>query len=843
MKKAIIKGTIVGIVFFLALFVLSNIMNKGNADMTAEMAEASYPTMEVQYEGMLINEMHGYAKTMEVNYMRESITPLMEGRKVNLKINCYDRRITGIAFEVRSVDGLRLIENTKIEEFEETKDIIQLSFGLKDLIESNKEYALIVLLTMENGQEIRYYTRVIYTEDYHAIEKVEYAADFSEKTFDKEAAADLTKYLESNSSGDNTTFGKVTIHSSFNQVTWGDLKVERITEPKITIKELASQTGSILLQYYVSIQEGRKTNMYSVEEFYRMRYTADRIYLLDFERTMNQIFDETGDAFANNKIVLGITGEAVELQESDGGNAIAFITGNRLYSYNLADNKLAVLFSFYNKENADARTLYDRHDIKLLNVDEAGNVTFLVYGYMNRGRHEGETGISVYFYDSTVNTVEEMFYIPYYKSPDLLLAEVEQLSYINKTGTLYLMLDNEIYGISAINRAYEMIVGDLEEGSYQVSESNRMVAWREGKSQINGQNLILMDLNTEDRINIPVRTDEIAVPVGFMGEDLIYGIAKSEDVVPDRTGNIVIPMYCIRIENETEGVLKEYRQENVYITAGSVAENQIILSRVEKNEEGEYEEISNHQIMYTEVAEKTLNHIETVAIDVYEKLTQIALKQDIVKSGLKILTPKEVLYEGGRSISIEPPETEYSRYYVYGKNSIEGIFMDVGNAVNLAYEISGVVLNEEGNYVWLRGNRSLKNQIMAIQGEMVTEEKNSLVVSLETMLSFEGVIRNAEYMLSRGDTVLEILGENLENANILDLTGCSLDAVLYYVNKDIPVLVLLEDDSAVLLVGFNEMNTVIMNPETGTVEKMGMNDSKEWFEQNGNRFITYIKND
>ena len=44
-----------------------------------------------------------------------------------------------------------------------------------------------------------------------------------------------------------------------------------------------------------------------------------------------------------------------------------------------------------------------------------------------------------------------------------------------------------------------------------------------------------------------------------------------------------------------------------------------------------------------------------------------------------------------------------------------------------------------------------------------------------------------------------------------------------------------------LLIGFNEMNTVIMNPETGTVYKMGMNDSKEWFEKNGNRFITYVR--
>ena len=83
--------------------------------------------------------------------------------------------------------------------------------------------------------------------------------------------------------------------------------------------------------------------------------------------------------------------------------------------------------------------------------------------------------------------------------------------------------------------------------------------------------------------------------------------------------------------------------------------------------------------------------------------------------------------------------------------------------------------------------------------------------------------------------------DNLEQSRVLDLTGVSLDSVLYYVNQDIPVLVMTEEGEAVLLIGFNEMNTVIMNPATGTVYKMGMNDSKDWFEKNGNRFITYVR--
>ena len=256
MKKIIIKWTIILAVFVAALFAISGIMNRGNADMTAEMAPASFPVVTMSYDGRDLNELHGYEDVMEVNYMRESITPLGSGRKLAARIDCFGQKITSITYEVRSIDGERLVEDTRIQDFVQEEDEISISFGLKDLIDSEKEYVLVLILTTAGGKEIRYYTRVVYSENYFAAEKLDYVMDFSNKTFDREAAKELTKYLESNTQGDNTTLGKVTIHSSFHQVTWGDLKVTRQGEPRITIRELASQTGSFLLQYYVSSMEG-----------------------------------------------------------------------------------------------------------------------------------------------------------------------------------------------------------------------------------------------------------------------------------------------------------------------------------------------------------------------------------------------------------------------------------------------------------------------------------------------------------------------------------------------------------------------------------------------------------
>ena len=45
-----------------------------------------------------------------------------------------------------------------------------------------------------------------------------------------------------------------------------------------------------------------------------------------------------------------------------------------------------------------------------MNMDESGNMDFVVYGYMNRGSHEGECGISLYHYDRDLGQAREQIF-------------------------------------------------------------------------------------------------------------------------------------------------------------------------------------------------------------------------------------------------------------------------------------------------------------------------------------------------------------------------------------------------------------------------------------------------
>lgn len=840
MKKTIIRIAVCVVVFLASALIIGSIMNQGHNNMTMEMAPATLPMITMESGGVACNELHGNTVEMDVAYQKDCITLLGEGRQANFTVDTFGREITGISTEVRSIDGSRLIENSEVTGWKANGKSFSVSLTLKDLIDTNTQYSLTLILELEGEQKVYYYTTILWNDDVHISEILEFATDFHGKLYDKEVAKELTKYLEPNSKlTDNGTFHKVNIHSSFQQITWGSLEPVQEDAASIRLTQISGNVASLLMDFVVSTGEGKNKIYYNVEEYYRVRYTSERMYLLDYERTMTQIPDTTR-MYANDKILLGITDENVGMMESADGNTVVFSDMGQLLSYNAATNRLTVIFSFYDKDNADRRTLYDNHGIKILDVDEGGNVKFAVYGYMNRGRHEGETGIQIISYDNSLNTIEEEVYIPYSKSYAVLKDEMEQLLYRNRQQHVYFFLENGVYDVDLENRSAEQLVSIRQDDSLQVSENHEIIVWQEGDDINHSNQLNVRNLNTGEQTVIRAEDGEAIRPLGFMGEDIIYGVARESDIRTENSGQIFYPMYKVCISNSSGNNLKEYGQDGIYIVDCAIEGNQITLSRIQRSENGSYQEILNDQIMNNVEEEPGQNKVVTADIDIYERYVQIQTKTTIDTKTIKVLNPKEVVFEGGRELTLDAV-SEVSRYYVYNAYGVQGIYSAPGKAVKEAYDSSGVVTNDRGITVWLKGNRVSRNQIMAIKEESVTDQKNSLTVCLDNILRHAGITRNTEYDLAQGKTAIQILEENMTGVQVLDLSGCSLDAVLHYVNQDIPVLAILEDGEAVLVTGFNEFNVVIMEPSTGKLYKKGMNDATAWFAENGNHFITYMR--
>ena len=159
---------------------------------------------------------------------------------------------------------------------------------------------------------------------------------------------------------------------------------------------------------------------------------------------------------------------------------------------------------------------------------------------------------------------------------------------------------------------------------------------------------------------------------------------------------------------------------------------------------------------------------------------------------------------GDDRIILDTQIPEEDIYYVYAKGGLDSTFTDPALAIQRADDQTGVVLNRAQQYVWERGNKKTK---LTLNLEDVPEAMKSAsldVAALQEALGDEGTI--------------------------VDLSGCTLDSVLYEVSAQRPVIAKTGDNT-----------TYLYDPQKGETYPYGMNDSTELFEKAGNIFISYVE--
>ncbi len=836
-----IKAVYLAAIFVAACLCFSHILSQGNVDMTVEMPSPTLPVIHLNVGGHDINYMFGYTEPMETAFMRDTLMIVDSDRRIDYCVDSYDANINDMYFEIRSIDGTRLVEQTKLHPGAPDPDgHIRGNFAVKDLIADGSEYMLVFVLALNDGRDVRYYSRLMMSEDYHLAEKIDYVYNFSTLTFDKDKATELTKYLESDSTGDNSSFMYTNIHSSFKQVTWGNLDIKRIGEPMITVSELTPATGYFKVDYRVNIAEESGYAVCNVTEYFRIRYTTDRVYLLGWERYCSQIPDESKDIFAENQIELGLASENLELMESDGGNVFAISDEGKLISVNIPEQKVACIYSFLDEDLSDLRCAHRDHRIRILSVGEDGDVIFAVYGYMNRGEHEGRVGIDVFNYNSTVNTYEEIAFVDYTRSASILMDSLGELIYTDRQDNIYFMLERDVYVIDTSDEVMSRMASSLSDDAYRISESGGVLLWQTEGDVYSCTKLRVLNLSTGLSEDIKAGYGEYIMPLGFMNEDMVFGLAKTRDVVTDVDGSVIFPMYKIVIRSIAGEILKTYSEDGVFVRKCTFEDDLMNMSRMRYDEKtGSYVAINDDQIVSTVESAGNDNQIVPVVTESLETVIQIDMKDALTDEEIVHLTPRQIAHEGSREYARQEPDA-IAHYYLYGLNGYMGSYLNISNAVNRAYELSGVVMDGSGQCIWYRTARVSRNQIMAITEPEKTESADSLAVCVDAMLRFEGVTTNSKVLLAQGNNVQKILTDYLDHP-VFNLMGCNLDSVLYYVNKDIPVLAILNDQSAVLVTGFNESQVVLFDPSTGELRKENITDADNLFKQNGYRFITYIK--
>lgn len=809
MMKKLIKAGVLLIIFVAALIVSSLVINRGSGDQIVDMGAPTLPRVWFTLNGEKVNVLSGYVRDMDIPAMRDTITPLEADGTVDMTVETDGNEISGVQYTVYSMDGEEVYTEGEAPELSDTGTVtLSLSDGLSDSV---REAVLKIVLTVDD-REISYYTRIERSDNINAADCLAYAVDFHTNALDGTNAEEMELRLEPNEESDNSTYQTVNIHSDITHIQWGDLEPQVTSDVEWSIKESNTVYTSILAKYQVScIGDNEETGVYNVKEFFRIREMGDTIYLLDYNRDLQKVFTGSPDTIDEKGVLLGIASDDLQYETNEDETIVAFVQERDLWLYSRESGELYQVFSFSDAEGSDERSRNDQHAVRIISMDNSGNLAFAVYGYMNRGTHEGEVGVGIYYFSVPDNVIEEKAFIPSTKSFAIAEDELGKMVYYNHSEKmLYVLAEGTLYQIDLDRNEQETLAENLTEDQYTVSDDGRLMAYQTDDS---ASVIQVMNLESGDSYEVSAEDGETLRPLGFIHSDFVCGRMRSEDAGQTVSGEEITPMYAVEILNSKNEKVAEYSftDSGIYTTDILIDGNLLTLNRVEKRD-SVYSTAEQEYITNNEERKETTVSLETYSTDRMQRQLRLTFADAAENTDVAVMKPHQLTTGEPLTITLSGTDTT-EKFYVYGMGELVAVYDKAAYAIQRAEQVSGVVISSAQAYVWERGNRDL-----AYSTDAEAFQKEGGETSLQAC---------ERYMEQYG-------------AHRVDLTGCRLDQVLYVINKGRPVIAVIDGDHAVLLTGYTTSDITYIDPDNGQESTVSVSDMEELTDQGGNTFIGYI---
>lgn len=846
MLKQLYRIIILIVIFVASIYYFSKDIKEVvfDTDNTTVMSNTTLPLVTIKLGEQRINLLHGYSTNLDANSIRETVTPLGQDQSFEIIIDQKEYDIKKVNYELRDFFGNNLIETDSISVFEENGEEKSAKIKFQSALTRGKEYAVKITLITSESRKMYYYQRVKSYDNTYLDENITFIMDFHNAIKDKTLAENIIKYLEPKKSADNTTLASVNINSSFELVTWGNLKPEFITEVIPDIIEINSDIASVVLNYIVKAEIAGVPELFEVKEFYRVRYTKDRMYLINYERNMEALFNPKLASVTKSQLKLGISSELkVPFLASPDKKRLSFVRNRELWYYNLEDNEMICIFSF-RQENTDyIRDYYDQHDIRILNMDAEGNIDFLVYGYMNRGQYEGRVAVVLYEYIRQDNRIEEKVYIPVDEPYQMLKENLSSFTYVNSLEVFYFHLYGNLYSYNLITRQLNILGTEIDQDKVVFLQDKGFAAWQGDSDPMKSEEIKIMELETGEVTTIDARAGYHILLMDMIDSNLIYGFVRGGDITTMVDGKTVAPVNSIEIASIDRQVLKNYSKPGYFIKDLKVKDNIVELYRVQMmNANGTTVFASAPQDYIMNQVKKTNSIIEVTLRVTEEAMTELYLTmpagfnmEEIPKTSVTTST----VITRDPTLRLEDMELDKVLFFPYIAGEITGYYEEAADAIEQANIDAGVVINSNHQLVWERGGKDSKNIISGFDDLVLDNTQQTLESCIELLLDNQENNVNRSPISLNGSSAYEILEEKMVNAPIR-LTGITLDDALYYVSEGRPIIAMTDDENAVLIYGYDNFNINVIDPNKGKAMKIGLQDSKEMFEEAGNVFLSYL---
>ena len=798
------------------------------------------PLLSITYLGSYNTDLYGYTEEMNGRFMRDALILLPKDRTFTMSMDLDGYKIDSLSYEVRSLNTSRKISSNEIN-YTKKGGVISANIQIENLIDEGEELLLIFSANSED-QVVQYYTRILQPVDCYENECLEFA-DYIHETALSDNYMDLSPYMEPENGVNKDTLWNIDIHSTMDQIGYKDFDGEIIGDVTTSIADISPNFTAVTKYFLMARGSKYKREYYTVREYFRVRYTADRMYLLDYSRSMDEILTEDVISFEDNYVNVGVTNPDVEYLSNETGTVVAFVQSGELFLYNQTERKLSRVFSFIGDNLTDKRAIYDQHSIKILNIDESGTMDYVIIGYMNSGKHEGRCGINLYHYDSITDMSTEQAFIDSDNSYQILNSGFSQFIYETADRMLFLMIDGTLIKMNLEDMSSETIMNEMSDSQFASSNSGRYLSYIDS-GEI-GSTIHIIDLEQNKKETISATAGSYLMPLTYMGDDLVYGEVYASSITTDTAGNTVYPIHTIHIVEQTgSGIdsLMDYSKPGYYITDVELSSYTLTLKRA-TIEDGIVTATTNDTIQYSageqNKAVPTITRVDDIRGEIV-LLCMAELESDEELGKIAFNDSEMIEATTVGNITFDSTVSD-GNYYVYVGSQVILSTENLRDAILKADENMGIVIDSSSEYIWKRGRSGYKNTIRGFSVGSFDTEAVGTARALSALLNYAGENVQVHRLLESGNTPASIMSRTLKDNKVLDLTGITLQEALYYVDQGTPVYAQYSEDSAYLLVGYDAATVIVFDPMTDKDKRININEAAEMFDDYGNVFAGYLK--
>lgn len=832
--------------FIIALFLANHILNYDRIHPSKNQGDTSLIKLYVKTSGMLINEMNGYNQVMDAAYLRDSITPVSENKELTLQVEEPVAGVRRIHYSLMDENNAVEIESGECAEIQRVEGNRETRIQFTADFQAGKEYCLNLTVEDDEKETHYYYTRIVYGNDLMAYDKLQFAMDFHNATFQKTAASYIAEYLSSSEDGVSDDFRQVTIASDSETITWGNLAPEVVGDVKTTVKNLDNQTGEIQMVYEIAARDDSGNDYhYMVQENYSVSANGSKETLMDYSRTMEEKVDERSFTFDNNRLRIGMIDEScldihiygkeepeeTETESGDGAGKdeeyntyISFVADGGLWVYNMRDNILTQAFGFERQTRESQRgASYLNHGVKVLRTEDNGDLYFAVYGYMYNGDNEGDFGIEINRYNRAEGTYSEMLFIPYYKNYTMLNRGIQKMAFIDENDILYLCLEDTVYRFDIIMKESEVVMENIESENCCISGDGQSVAVTETDESGRVTQIVWTNLATEQSQTIESGGQYLEM-IGMLGENLVYGSGKLNG-----QEGIMEKLY---ITDFQRNILKEYSVDGGYISQASINGNLIEISR--KNSNG-----GDMPVDYILYNQPEIQEVEVSGR--YQELRKRESWMTISEYGNEapvVLQARAIAAYRNTKIDFQVQDQQYTGYFVFQDDEIMK-YPTFKEAYLEGLENGGKVMDSQGKVISRpssrAGEKDLKGASIELAGTDGTAQQKAV---LQWLMKYEGISGSPAV---DGADMLENIQKNLPDVHVVDMSGMALDDALTMVSEGSPLIVKNSEGTWCVVSGYMNGYITVADPKDATVTSYEWDSVVQGIASSGNIIYSYYR--